>query len=59
MTHGEQFASELGVSAEGFVVDEAAIKASFGIVDDSVDTVTYRELQKRRDTIRRRLEHRR
>ena len=59
MTHGEQFASELGVSAEGFAVDEAAIKASFGIVDDSVDTVTYRELQKRRDTIRRRLEHRR
>jgi ubiquinone biosynthesis protein len=59
MTHGERFAAELGVSADGFVVDEAAIRASFGIVDDSMDKVTYRDLQERRDMIRRRLEHRR
>lgn len=58
-THGEQFAAELGVSAEGFAVDQAAIRASFGIVDDSMEKVTYRDLQQRRETIRRRLEHRR
>ena len=58
-THGERFAAELGVSAEGFAVDEAAIRASFGIVDDSMEKVTYRDLQKRRETIRRRLDHRR
>lgn len=58
-THGARFAAELGVSADGFAVDEAAIRASFGIVDDSMDKVTYRDLQQRRDVIRRRLEHRR
>jgi len=57
-THGERFAAELGVSAEGFAVDETAIRASFGIVDDSTDPVTYSELRKRRETIRRRLDRR-
>jgi len=57
-THGERFASELGVSADGFAVDEAAIRASFGIVDDSTEKVTYSELRRRRKTIRRRLDRR-
>ena len=56
--HGERFATELGVSADGFVVDEAAIRASFGIVDDSTEGVTYSELRRRRETIRRRLDRR-
>ncbi len=59
MTHGDKFAAELGMAPGEFTVDTAAIKASFGIVDDSVDKVTYRELRERRDTIRRRMEHRR
>ena len=57
-THGERFANELGVSADGFAVDEAAIRASFGIVDDSTEKVTYSELRRRRETIRRRLDRR-
>ena len=32
-----------------------AIKASFGIVDPEMDTVTYAELQQRRELIRKRL----
>ncbi len=57
-THGERFAAELGVSAEGFAVDESAIRASFGIVDDSTEPVTYGELRKRREVIRKRLDRR-
>lgn len=56
--HGDRFAAELGVSADGFAVDEAAIRASFGIVDDSTEQLTYSELRRRRETIRRRLERR-
>lgn len=58
MTHGEMFAAEIGVAPEDFAVDHEAIKASLGIVDDSVDSITYRDLQERRDLIRRRLERR-
>lgn len=54
-THGARFASELGISTDDFAVDETAIRASFGIVDDDVESVTYRELQQRRELIRRRL----
>ena len=57
-THGDRFAAELGVSADGFAVDETAIRASFGIVDDSTEPVTYSELRKRRETIRKRLDRR-
>jgi ubiquinone biosynthesis protein len=56
--HGDRFAAELGVSTDSFAPDTEAIKASFGVVDDGVETLTYRDLQQRRDTIRRRLERR-
>jgi ubiquinone biosynthesis protein len=59
MTHGDRFAAELGMEPGSFRADPSAIKASFGIVDDSIDKVTYRDLQQRRDTIRRRFEARR
>ena len=36
-------------------LDREAIKASFGIVDPEMDTVTYAELQQRRELIRKRL----
>ena len=55
-THSEQFAAEMGMSAADFKVDAEAIKIGFGIVDDEVETVTYRDLQKRRETIRKRWE---
>lgn len=58
VTHGDRFAAEIGVSAEQFQVDPDAIRAGFGIVDEPGTTVTYRELQRRRELIRRRLERR-
>ena len=58
VTHGDRFAQEIGVSAEQFQVDPDAIRASFGIVDEPDVAVTYRELQRRRELIRRRLERR-
>jgi hypothetical protein len=44
---------------DDFQVDTSAIKASLGVVDGTDDGITYRELQARRDMIRRRLESRR
>jgi ubiquinone biosynthesis protein len=58
VTHGDRFAAEIGVSAEQFEVDPDAIRASFGIIDEPETTVTYRELQRRRELIRKRLERR-
>lgn len=55
-THGERFASEMGVDFSGFEADPAAIKAGLGIVDDDVSApITYRDLQARRELIRKRL----
>ncbi len=53
-THGERFATEAGLSMDGFQVDTTAIRNSFGVVDD-VPTLTYRDLQERREVIRRRI----
>ena len=58
VTHGDQFAAEIGVSAEHFEVDPDAIRASLGIIDEPDVPVTYRELQRRRELIRKRLERR-
>jgi ubiquinone biosynthesis protein len=56
--HGDRIAREIGVErTEEPVVDLDGIRASFGIADP-VDRLTYRDLQERRETIRRRLEHR-
>jgi len=57
-THGEQIAADLGLEHGSFEVDEGAIKAGFGIVDPDVDSITYRDLQKRREIIRKRLSRR-
>lgn len=53
--HGERIAAELGVDPATLVADPEAIKASFGIVDPEVESVTYADLQERRDLIRKRL----
>ena len=54
--HGERIAAEMGIDPATIPeVDAQGIKASFGIVDP-VDEVSYRDLQERREIIRRRLE---
>jgi len=56
--HGEQIAAELGMDpGEEYRLDLTGVKASFGL-EDSVDKVTYRELQQRREVIRERLQKR-
>lgn len=57
-THGARFAAEAGMALEGFQVDETAIRNSLGVFDDDVSKMTYRDLQKRREVIRRRIERR-
>ena len=55
VNHGAHIAGELGVDPAELAVDREAIKASFGIVDPDVESVTYAELQQRRELIRKRL----
>ncbi len=53
--HGEQLASEMGIDMRDAVFDADAMKMSLG-VDPSIESLTYRDIQDRRDTIRRNLE---
>ena len=58
MRHGARLAAELGLDPS--VTDEFdmdAIKAAMGVPD--VDTLTYREVQERREIVRQRLEEKR
>jgi ubiquinone biosynthesis protein len=56
MTHGERIVRELGmaVTANELDLDLDAVKASIGL-DPSVQTLTYRDVQERREIIRRRM----
>jgi ubiquinone biosynthesis protein len=54
-TYGEQIAAELGLDPDAWQLDMTGVKASFGL-DDSVETLTYHQLQERRAVIRERLE---
>jgi len=54
-THGDRIAADMGIDISGLEVDSEAIKASFGIVDPGIETLTYADLQARRDIIRKRL----
>lgn len=56
-THGERLAAELGVEPGAYELDLTGVKASFGL-DDSVESMTYRDLQARRAVIRDRLARR-
>jgi ubiquinone biosynthesis protein len=56
--HGEHIAAELGLNPDDWQLDMTGVKASFGL-DSSVETLTYRDLQDRRATIRERLESQR
>jgi ubiquinone biosynthesis protein len=52
--HGERLATELGIDATGVQFDFDGVKAGFGL-DASVDTLTYRQLQERRELIQKRM----
>jgi ubiquinone biosynthesis protein len=57
VTHGDRLTRDIGVDPQSIDVDLSGVKASFGLSPD-VQGLTYRELQERRETIRRRLEGR-
>ena len=52
--HGERLFRELGMAAAEFQIDLTSVKTSLG-VDESVDSLTYRELQQRRELIQKRM----
>ena len=56
--HGERIATDVGIDPRSVQIDLAGIKGSMGVTDD-VQTMTYRDLQARRETIRKRMEERR
>jgi ubiquinone biosynthesis protein len=58
LRHGARLAAELGLDPSATSeFDMDAIKAAMGVPD--VETLTYREVQERRDIVRRRLEEKR
>jgi ubiquinone biosynthesis protein len=52
---GEAIAGELGVDPDSYAMDLDGIKAGFGVDPRATTTLTYRDLQKRRELIRTRL----
>jgi ubiquinone biosynthesis protein len=52
--HGLRLMQELGVEASALQVDMGSLKAGLG-VDDSVNSLTYRQLQERRELIQKRM----
>lgn len=56
-THGERIASDIGIDPRTYELDMAGVKASFGL-DDSTESLTYRDLQERREIIRSRFRDR-
>jgi len=56
--HGERLAGELGVDpSQPYELDLSGVKASFGL-ESTVEGITYRDLQARRELIRDRLQKR-
>ncbi|MGI9645756.1 MAG: ABC1 kinase family protein [Ilumatobacteraceae bacterium] len=56
-THGEKLAADIGMDPDTYMFDAEGVRAAFG-VDSSIETMTYRDLQARRETIRKRLRER-
>jgi ubiquinone biosynthesis protein len=52
--HGARLSQELGVDAESVEINLDSVKASLGL-DNTTDSLTYRELQQRRDLIQKRM----
>lgn len=55
--HGDQLAHDIGASMNDWSMDLAGIKASYGVDPDQTDSLTYRELQARRELISSRMRH--
>jgi ubiquinone biosynthesis protein len=53
-THGERLGRELGIDQRRVAVDMDGVKAGFGL-DPSTERLTYRDLQKRRQLINKRM----
>ena len=53
-THGERISAELGVDVRNIELDLDGVKASLG-VDPGTESLTYRELQARRELINKRM----
>jgi ubiquinone biosynthesis protein len=53
--HGEQLAADLGMAMSDWQMDLTGIKASYGVDPAVTDSLTYRELQDRREIIRKRM----
>jgi ubiquinone biosynthesis protein len=56
-THGMELAAQVGMAPDEYEFDADGVRAAFG-VDGSIESLTYRELQERRETIRKRLRSR-
>ena len=56
--HGDRIARDVGIDPRTVPVDLDGVRASMGLTSD-VGGLTHRELQARRDVIRRRMEERR
>ncbi|MDW3216659.1 MAG: AarF/UbiB family protein [Ilumatobacteraceae bacterium] len=54
--HGQRIATELGLASTDIEFDFDGVKAGFGLESD-VDSLTYRELQARRELIQKRMRH--
>jgi ubiquinone biosynthesis protein len=52
--HGDRLGRELGIDPGAVEFDIDGVKAGFGL-DSSVDTLTYRDLQRRRELIQKRM----
>ncbi|MGZ4760334.1 MAG: AarF/UbiB family protein, partial [Acidimicrobiales bacterium] len=57
-THGERIAEEVGLDPTTYELDLTGIKGSFGVDPGATQTLTYRELQERRELIRSRFQNR-
>jgi hypothetical protein len=57
--HGERIAASIGMDPTAIELDLTGIKAGFGVDPSTTGSLTYRDLQERRELIRRRLEGRR
>jgi ubiquinone biosynthesis protein len=58
-TYGERIARDIGIDPREHLVDMDGVRAAVGVGGD-VDHLTYRELQQRRELIRKRMDdHRR
>jgi ubiquinone biosynthesis protein len=53
--HGDRIAASIGLDAASMDFDFTGIKASFGVDPDATESLTYRDLQQRREVIRSRL----